>query len=87
MAKARRTATDTTPFLFEDALARLENLVSTLESGALPLEEALKTFEQGVRLTRECQQALEQAEQRVQQLLTEGDGFRLTPLNDDSDEA
>jgi exodeoxyribonuclease VII small subunit len=54
---------------FEATLAQLESLVARLESGDLPLEEALRTFEQGVRLTRECQSALSTAQQKVQQLL------------------
>jgi exodeoxyribonuclease VII small subunit len=58
---------------FEAALAQLESLVGRLESGDLPLDEALRTFEQGVRLTRECQTALAAAQQKVQQLLQRGD--------------
>mgnify|MGYP000067791632 FL=1 len=58
---------------FEHALSELESLVVRLEQGDLPIEEALQSFEQGVRLTRECQTILQQAEQKVQ-LLTEQDG-------------
>ncbi|MET4160801.1 exodeoxyribonuclease VII small subunit [Marinobacterium sp. MBR-111] len=58
---------------FEHALSELESLVVRLEQGDLPIEEALASFEQGVRLTRECQTILQQAEQKVQ-LLTEQDG-------------
>ena len=58
---------------FEATLAQLEELVARLESGDLPLDEALRTFEQGVRLTRECQAALTSAQQKVQQLLKRGD--------------
>ena len=58
---------------FEQTLAQLEALVAQLESGDLPLDEALKTFEQGVRLTRECQAALSAAQQRVQLLLQRGE--------------
>lgn len=58
---------------FEHSLSELESLVVRLEQGDLPIEEALKAFEQGVRLTRECQTILQQAEQKVQ-LLTEQDG-------------
>ena len=63
------------PVPFEATLAQLEALVARLESGELPLDEALSTFEQGVRLTRECQTALGSAQQKVQQLLQRGDGF------------
>lgn len=58
---------------FEHSLQQLEDLVEQLEQGDLPIEEALKAFEQGVTLTRECQAILQQAEQKVQ-LLTEQNG-------------
>jgi exodeoxyribonuclease VII small subunit len=58
---------------FEQALEELERLVAQLESGDLPLDAALRTFEQGVRLTRECQSALAAAQQKVQILLQRGD--------------
>ncbi len=54
---------------FERALAELESLVERLERGDLPLEEALKTFERGVELTRFCQTALKAAQQKVEILL------------------
>jgi exodeoxyribonuclease VII small subunit len=54
---------------FEQALAELEALVARLERGDLPLEEALKTFERGVELTRHCQGSLKTAQQRVEILL------------------
>lgn len=54
---------------FEQALAELEALVARLERGDLPLEEALKTFERGVELTRHCQGSLKAAQQRVEILL------------------
>ncbi|MGA2023637.1 MAG: exodeoxyribonuclease VII small subunit [Steroidobacteraceae bacterium] len=57
-----------TPPAFEQTLEQLEALVARLESGDLPLEEALASFEQGVRLTRECQNALSAAQQKVQLL-------------------
>ncbi len=57
---------------FEDSLAQLEALVAQLESGDLPLDQALARFEQGVRLTRECQGALNAAQQKVQLLLQRG---------------
>jgi len=55
---------------FEETLAELERLIAQLESGDLPLDVALRTFEQGVRLTRECQAALATAQQQVQLLLS-----------------
>ena len=54
---------------FERALAELESLVERLERGDLPLEEALKTFERGVELTRHCQTSLKAAQQKVEILL------------------
>lgn len=53
---------------FEGTLAELEELVARMEAGDLPLEEALRNFERGVQLTRECQAALQAAQQRVQVL-------------------
>lgn len=54
---------------FEKTLEELNQIVEKMESGGLPLEESLKYFEQGVALTRQCQQALKEAEQKVQILL------------------
>jgi exodeoxyribonuclease VII small subunit len=54
---------------FERALAELETLVERLERGDLPLDEALKTFERGVELTRHCQTSLKAAQQKVEILL------------------
>jgi len=54
---------------FEHALSELESLVERLERGDLPLEEALKTFERGVELTRHCQTSLKAAQQKVEILL------------------
>lgn len=65
MAKAAKP--DATPD-FEKALAELEEIVSTLEKGDLSLEAALKHFERGISLTRQCQAALKQAELKVEKL-------------------
>ncbi len=54
---------------FEEALEELERLVEKLERGDLPLEEALRSFERGVELTRRCQSELKAAQQRVEILL------------------
>jgi exodeoxyribonuclease VII small subunit len=62
-------ASDSKPPEFEQALEELEKLVERLERGDLPLEEALKSFERGVELTRRCQGALKAAQQRVEILL------------------
>ena len=55
---------------FEQDLVALETLVERMEAGDLSLTEALTTFEQGVVLTRRCQQALQEAELKIQQLST-----------------
>ncbi len=54
---------------FEKSLSQLESLVEGLEKGDVPLEDALKQFEQGIQLARSCQNALKDAELKVQQLL------------------
>jgi exodeoxyribonuclease VII small subunit len=54
---------------FEQTLAELEQLVAHMESGKLPLDEALQQFERGVQLTRECQESLQSAQARVQMLV------------------
>ena len=53
---------------FEDCLTRLEQIVSALESGNLPLEESLKVFEEGVALARRCVKYLDEAEQKIELL-------------------
>lgn len=58
----------------EKSLAGLEALVEELEGGELPLDKAMKKFEEGVKLTRECQAALKEAEQRVAILLQDAEG-------------
>ncbi|MCB1691883.1 MAG: exodeoxyribonuclease VII small subunit [Pseudomonadales bacterium] len=65
---------------FEESLARLESLVEKMESGDLSLEQSLATFEEGIKLTRECQQALKDAEQKVRLLIEKSDGVTETPF-------
>jgi exodeoxyribonuclease VII small subunit len=59
---------------FEKSLARLEEVVRRLESPQLSLDDAMKLFEEGVELSRECQKQLEEAEGRVEILLKKADG-------------
>ncbi len=73
----------TSPTHFEDALKELEALVVRLEQGDLPLEESLKNFERGIELTRTCQQALQEAEQKVQTLVDKEGQPTLMPLDHD----
>ena len=65
------TKKDNKEFNFEKALENLEELVSSMENGELSLEDSLKAFERGIKLTRECQTALKDAEQKVQVLINE----------------
>jgi exodeoxyribonuclease VII small subunit len=69
---------------FESALAELEALVEKMEQGELSLDESLQQFERGVQLTRSCQQALKDAEQKVQVLLEKDGQASLEPFEDDA---
>ena len=68
---------------FETALAELEALVEKMEQGDLSLDESLRQFERGVQLTRSCQQALKDAEQKVQVLMEKDGQASLEPFEDD----
>lgn len=59
---------------FEESLNDLERIVKQLEDGDLPLEESLKLFEEGVKLSRECRERLTNAERRIEVLMRESDG-------------
>lgn len=66
---------------FEKALERLEKIVEELESGNIPLEEALKKYEEGVKLSRACSEKLTQAEKKIQTLTKTLDGaFKREPF-------
>ncbi|EOC9363534.1 exodeoxyribonuclease VII small subunit [Enterobacter asburiae] len=73
------------PASFETALNELEQIVTRLESGNLPLEEALNEFERGVQLARQGQVKLQQAEQRVQILLSDSEDAKTTPFTPDAE--
>jgi exodeoxyribonuclease VII small subunit len=64
-----------TDLKFEEALARLEEIVHTLESGNLPLEESLQAFEEGIRLAKSCAKYLEEAERRIELLTKDESGL------------
>jgi exodeoxyribonuclease VII small subunit len=67
---------------FEEALKQLETAVETLEGGNLPLAEALRLFEEGLKASNLCRARLEEAKQRVEVLATEsGNDFQLTELD------
>ena len=59
---------------FESSLEELERIVRELEQGELPLEKSLELFEQGVKLSRECQERLNQAERRIEVLMRDNQG-------------
>lgn len=75
---------------FEASLAELEGIVEKLEQGELSLEESLQQFERGVQLTRQCQTALTQAEQKVEILLRKSGGgadeFEASPFETDDED-
>ncbi|MCU1719362.1 exodeoxyribonuclease VII small subunit [Pseudomonas sp. 5P_3.1_Bac2] len=68
---------------FEQSLTDLQTLVERLETGELSLEDSLSAFEQGVRLTRDCQAALAQAEQKVQILMERDGEVQAEPFDGD----
>lgn len=70
---------------FEAALGELEKIIEQMESGEQSLEEALKSFQRGIELTRTCQQGLKEAEQRVEKLLAEHGEVRIEPYAEDQD--
>jgi exodeoxyribonuclease VII small subunit len=65
---------------FEEDLSELESIVDTLEKGDLTLEQSLAAFERGVKLTRTCQKALDEAEQRVRILTEKSADAELDPF-------
>jgi len=68
---------------FEKAIKDLETIVEDLESGDLSLEESLKAFEKGIKLTRHCQVELEKAELKVQKLVEENGELKTKSLDHD----
>jgi exodeoxyribonuclease VII small subunit len=68
-------------FDYEASVAELESLVEKLEQGDISLEESLKLYESGVLLTRDCQDALKKAEQKVQMLLEQSDQAELVDFD------
>jgi exodeoxyribonuclease VII small subunit len=69
----------------EKSLEELEALVARLEGGDLPLEQALKEFERGVKLTRQCQTALQEAEQKIEILLRKTDQAEPSEFSPEDD--
>ncbi len=67
----------------EKSLSALEAIVEELESGDLPLEKAMQKFEQGIKLTRGCQSALKEAEQKVEILMKSAGAENLQPFEEE----
>jgi len=80
---AKKSASKSSDLDFEAAIKELESLVERMEQGDQSLEQSLKDFERGVELTRTCQKALKQAEQKVQLLLEQSGQAELTPFDDE----
>jgi exodeoxyribonuclease VII small subunit len=73
---------------FESSLEALEQIVRELERGDLPLEKSLELFEQGIRLSRECQERLSQAERRIEILVRDNQGrTAVAPFDEATSEA
>ncbi|HQQ62435.1 MAG TPA: exodeoxyribonuclease VII small subunit [Pseudomonadales bacterium] len=81
MATRKKQQANGQPSL-EQSLEELELLVESLEHGDLSLEESLKAFEAGIRLTRQCQEALAAAEQKVQLLIEQNGTLKSEPFAD-----
>lgn len=77
------------PVKFEQAMARLETIVSELEKGELSLDDSLRIFEEGIKLSKTCLKMLDDAERKVEILIQDQDGRkRLRAMSlDDDDEA
>lgn len=72
---------------FEQAMARLEAIVAELEKGELPLDESLKIFEEGIRLSKNCLKVLEEAERKIEVLVQDKNGKKhLRAFSSDADE-
>lgn len=75
MAKAEKTKD------FESSLKELEEIVSQLEAGDMPLDRSLELFERGIKLSRECQKRLNEAERKLEMLVkSDGDDVQTQPL-------
>ncbi len=72
---------------FEQKLKELEKIVETLSSGELSLQESLKSFEKGVKLSRECSKELNQSEKKVQKLIVDAKGEIKTTDFEKNDES
>jgi exodeoxyribonuclease VII small subunit len=69
---------------FEKDLKQLEDVVAKLEQGDLPLDEAMKLFQDGMRLSKLCSERLTTVEQEIKKLVADGDKFKLEALESES---
>lgn len=74
------------PDNFEAAIEKLETIVSRLENGDVPLEEAIDLFQEGMKLSQFCSQKLEQVERKIEMLMEDGDGLTRQPFGSLGDE-
>lgn len=75
------------PEKFEESLSRLEEILRQLETGELPLDESLKAFEEGIKLTKDCHKMLDAAQKRIETLLRDKQGRLFTqPLDLEGEE-
>lgn len=85
--KSPKISTSSNTISFEAAMQELEALVTRMEKGDRSLEDSLKDFERGVELTRICQSALREAEQKVQKLITDNNQNTLASFEEDEPDA
>ena len=72
---------------FEQAMKQLEKIVQDLESGDMPLEKAIKTFEEGIRLSKFCSEKLDETEKRITILMQNSDGkLSETPFSPEDED-
>lgn len=71
---------------FESAMERLDRIVSELESGDVPLEQAIELFQEGMKLSRLCSQKLEQVERKIEMLIEEEGSLQKKPFQPPTEE-
>ena len=71
---------------FEDALEKLEDIIRKMEAGGMPLDEAMKAFEEGIRLIRFCSARLAETERRVEMLLAKEDSLQVQHFSEDNND-
>lgn len=69
---------------FEDALEKLEDIVKKMEAGGIPLDEAMRAFEEGIKLIRFCSAKLEETERRVEMLLAKEDSLQIKRFQEEN---